>query len=120
MKYLISLLMLLAVPAYATEDKAPNGVAWNSYHTADHFSWSNYNDTIHIAVGYGVAFTTASMLQRFAKKPAWEAALLGAAAGTLMGAMKEGWLDTYTSKTDIRTWTAGAVLGGACYYAINF
>lgn len=120
MKYLIPLLLLFAIPAYATEDKAPNGIPWNDYHTADHFQWEDYDDALHIAVGYGVAFTTATILHKYAKKSALESAILGVAAGALMGAMKEGFLDTYTSKTDIRTWTGGALLGGTSFFVINF
>jgi len=38
----------------------------------------------------------------------------------LIGALKESLIDSYTSKTDIKTWGAGAAIGGVTFIILRF
>lgn len=117
---ILILLLALSAPCFAKEANAPNGIAWESYHANDHFSWSNYDDTLHIALGFSLAYVGANALEKRAHMPAWEAALIATLGSIVLESTREAFFSTYTSKTDIKTWSAGATLGGLTYTVINF
>jgi hypothetical protein len=50
----------------------------------------------------------------------WQSALIGTVGSIVIEATREVFFSTYTSKTDIKTWSAGAVLGGATFTLVNF
>lgn len=120
MKYLLITLSLLTATTALAEDKAPNGVEWESYHTNDHFQWTNYDDLVHITIGFGMAYVGADLLNKKAGLPPWEAALIGTLGSIVFESTREAFFSTYTSKTDIKTWSGGAALGGALFYTIHF
>lgn len=122
MNKFIVLLMLLTSNAYAGCDvQCPvNNENIVAYHDGDHFSWKNYDDDVHLLVGYSGSFLVGQSLVRFAKMPAWEAALIGTLALGLFGTTKEVMFDTYTSRTDIKTYWAGALAGGVTVFVLNF
>jgi hypothetical protein len=93
--------------------------AWG-YYNGDHFSWSNYDNDVHLLVGFGGALVIGEALTHYAKLPSWEAALIGAVAMGMVGTAKETMFDTWTSRTDIKTWWAGGTAGGLTVIALHF
>lgn len=90
------------------------------YFDADHFSWSNYDDDVHMLIGFGGALTIGEALTHYAKMPSWEAALIGGVAMGMVGTTKEVMFDTYTGRTDIKTWWIGGAAGGVTVMALHF
>lgn len=123
MKYFMILLFsLLSSPSYADcYVQCPvNDNNIIAYHNADHFQWTNYDDDLHLALGFGGAIVIATALEHYGGLPAWESGLIGGITMTLFGVSKEVLFDTYTSRTDIKTWAAGGLSGGLTFMVLNF
>ncbi len=110
MKLLLALLMLPSL-AHATD--------WNSYHAADHFEWTDYNDSVHLLGAYAIAATGGEILKRAGMEP-WAAALVAAIGAAGVGIAKETFFDSYAMKTDIKMWMAGGAAGGLTVLALEF
>lgn len=115
----IALLLLASTFASAQETSAPNGTLWNDYHTADHFQWGDYDNTVHIAAGFTISYVGANMLSRWVKLPLWESVALATLGSISIGALRETFQD-FTSKKDIQCWSIGAAGGGLTYTVVNF
>jgi hypothetical protein len=90
------------------------------YYSGDHFQWSNYDDDVHMLMGFGGAVVIGKALTHYANMPAWKAAIISSIAMGLVGTFKETMLDTYTSRTDIKTWYIGGISGGLTVIALHF
>ncbi len=93
--------------------------AWG-YHQADHFSWQHSDDQVHLLVGFSGSLLIGELVQHYAKLPVWQSALIGTIIIGLAGTAKEVLFDTYTSRTDISCYWAGALVGGLTVLVIHF
>ncbi len=93
---------------------------WDYYHNEDYFSWTNYDNGMHILSAYGLTLTTAMALQRFTKLSKLERVLISTIVGAGFGIVKETMFDRYTSRTDIQCWTVGALAGGLTVTVFQF
>lgn len=91
-----------------------------AYYDADHFQWATYDNDVHLLIGFGGALVIGEALVHYGHLPSWEAALIGSIAMGLVGTTKEVMFDTYTGRTDIKTWWAGAGAGGLTLIALHF
>lgn len=90
------------------------------YRQLDRFQWSNTDDISHVLAGFSISFVTSYALERYTNLSPLEAALAGFALGTLVGVSKEVFIDSYTSRTDIKTWMGGAALGTISFTLLQF
>ena len=93
--------------------------AWN-YVVADHFQWSSYDQDVHMLLGYSGALVIGEALIHYGHVRPWVASLVGTIALGLIGTTKEVMFDTYTGRTDIKTYWAGALSGGLTVIALHF
>lgn len=125
MKYLIISFLLLSSLARATSynlggDTITNPDQLWQYKVNDRFQWNNTDDQVHILAGFAISFTTAYALERYTDLSPLEAALAGFALGTLVGVAKETLIDSYASKTDIKCWGSGALIGTISFTLLQF
>jgi hypothetical protein len=123
-KILILILMLSCFSQISKADSLSGSDITNAdqfwkYRQADYFSW-NEDNGLHILAGYTISFTTAFALERYTDLSPLEAGLIGFAFSTLLGTVKEVFIDSYCSKTDIKTWSGGAALGTLTFVVLQF
>lgn len=112
MKKYIILLLLITSNCLASE--------WDEYHDKDHFSWTNYDNDVHLLIAYGGTMTLSLLLQKQFKVNPYIAALSSALVLSAVGITKEVMFDRYTSRTDIQCWVVGAFTGGLTFTVLNF
>lgn len=95
------------------------GEVWG-YYQGDHFQFGNYDDDVHLLLGFSGAMVIGLTLEHKFGMKRWQAALIGTLALGLFGTAKEVLHDNYTSKTDIKTWWGGALAGGMTMTLLQF
>lgn len=119
----LALITLLASNAAMAECRVQCPVTSENvgqYFDADKFSWSDPTDQVHMLIGFGGAMLISTALNKHTTLKPWQSALIGSLAMGLIGTTKEVMFDTYTSRTDIKTYWAGALAGGLSFTVLNF
>ncbi len=121
MKYILVILALstafLPTNSAAQETCKPT---CNNYADLDHFSWQNYDDDVHLLMAYSLTLTGGLVLEHKVGLPRWESALIMTIVTGMIGTAKETLHDEYTSRTDIKTWWAGAAAAGLTMTVLQF
>lgn len=90
------------------------------YYNSDHFQWTNPDTQVHLLVGFSGSLLIGELIHQYTHLPAWESALIGTLIIGLAGTTKEVMFDTYTSRTDIKAYWGGALIGGLTVTIIHF
>lgn len=90
------------------------------YYKADHFEWTNADNQVHMLVGFSGSLLLGEVIHQYTKLPVWQSALIGTLIMGLAGTVKEVGFDTYTSRTDISCYWAGAIVGGLTVTVLHF
>lgn len=115
------LALLVSYNSYACDVQCPvNEGNVGEYFKQDHFQWTDYDDVTHLLIGFGGAMVIAQALTHYGHMKPWQAALIGAVAMGVIGTTKEVMFDSYTSRTDIRTYWAGGISGGLAFTVLSF
>ena len=123
MKYVVCMLLMLATTigyADCTVQCPVTADTAGAYFNEDHFSWSDPKDTTHVFIAMSGALVIATALNRYTTLKPWQSALLGAVAMGLIGTTKEVMFDSYTMRTDIKTYWAGGLAGGLMFTVLTF
>lgn len=121
LKYLL-LLLLVSTPVLAdctvqcpvTKENA------GDYFQSDHFRWTDYDQDVHMLAGLSGSLIIGEVLIHYFDVSPWEAAIMSSIAMGMIGTTKEVMFDTYTSRTDIKTWWIGGIVGGATLVVLHF
>lgn len=124
--------LILAILAfylgYATYANADNcteqcpvnsGNSW-AYNQADHFRWNDWDTDLHVAIGFGGTLLLSEVLTRKFDVSPWKAAIMSSVIVGLTGTTKEVMFDTYTSRTDIKSYWGGSLVAATTFVVINF